>query len=672
MRRTRFWILVLALIAAPGPAFGVLHLVPGPGEPGFDPDLEALALQYDRQFHTFNAAPFGMSLDVDVDHDDLADRGLVEAFLAGDHGTGPDAFLAFSGKGVFDVVDAYGEHGDLGMFGGVAAMGDAYRYALLRDTGAAPARVEEARADLLRAMEALHLCHVVTGTPGVLVRGIRLRGTPRGGGEPVTLPLFDGDGNPYPAEKGDDNYWRDDQSGEHPEYMWLDNTSKDQMTGYFLALAAVYDATHDDPSIPASLKDDLAEDARAIALKLMEVAPETGLDLAIRDADTRLTAYHDLHPAELTPGLVLPGCCGPAGNGFNALLALHIIKTAATLSGDESLEDYYYVELLGHRDFLKIMRETLGLLFLPPIDNNSNHNMAMTAIYTLLRFETDPDLRAAYEEILEALWDHGGRKPLRERRQSLFNLIYAGTRREGVDPTALEEGLQTLREFVPPPYWNAAVVNCTQEEIDDNDCVDLEGNPMPLEYWNDRYEWQSVQPVPKRLRPPSNFEWRSDPYAFNGGGGDRLNPGGDFLGAYWLGRFLPRNTPYVADVSPAARPVPDRDGDAVSPWRDNCPATWNPDQLDADGDGVGDACDPSPHSAVRAAVFPGVSRDVSPRQLAVPLALFLLPAFHAGIVRRRLRRPRRTAAPAAPTAPRERSRGPSGRPRPGLPGGSAS
>ena len=50
----------------------------------------------------------------------------------------------------------------------------------------------------------------------------------------------------------------------------------------------------------------------------------------------------------------------------------------------------------------------------------------------------------------------------------------------------------------------------------------------------------AVDPLPKPLRPPSNFEWRSNPYAVNGGGGDRINPGGDFRGAYWLGRFLRR------------------------------------------------------------------------------------------------------------------------------------
>ncbi|WP_438020012.1 thrombospondin type 3 repeat-containing protein [Sorangium sp. So ce315] len=35
----------------------------------------------------------------------------------------------------------------------------------------------------------------------------------------------------------------------------------------------------------------------------------------------------------------------------------------------------------------------------------------------------------------------------------------------------------------------------------------------------------------------------------------------------------------------------DRDGDGVSDAKDNCPSTPNPDQIDTDGDGMGDACD---------------------------------------------------------------------------------
>ena len=60
----------------------------------------------------------------------------------------------------------------------------------------------------------------------------------------------------------------------------------------------------------------------------------------------------------------------------------------------------------------------------------------------------------------------------------------------------------------------------------------------------------SRDPLPKRLRPPSNFEWRSDPRSVNGGGGVRLNPGGDFRSAYWMGRVLEATGD---NISPVAR-----------------------------------------------------------------------------------------------------------------------
>jgi hypothetical protein len=199
-RRDR-WASSLAADAGRGRA--ARTLLPGPGENGYDPGLAWLAQQYDRQFFTFHAAPFSMSLDVHVDEDDLASREAIASFLADpDAGEGPDAFREFSGRDVFEVVDHYGEIGDLGMFGGMAAAGDAFRYAVLRQScrerGLDCAEAEKARQRLLEILEVLHVARAITGEHGVIVRGLFRRGMPRRGGDPETVPLVDASGAPNP------------------------------------------------------------------------------------------------------------------------------------------------------------------------------------------------------------------------------------------------------------------------------------------------------------------------------------------------------------------------------------------------------------------------------------------------------------------------------------------
>lgn len=48
----------------------------------------------------------------------------------------------------------------------------------------------------------------------------------------------------------------------------------------------------------------------------------------------------------------------------------------------------------------------------------------------------------------------------------------------------------------------------------------------------------------------------------------------------------------AARVQLAQPRMGDRDGDTVSDEEDNCPQDFNPSQADADGDALGDACDP--------------------------------------------------------------------------------
>ena len=64
----------------------------------------------------------------------------------------------------------------------------------------------------------------------------------------------------------------------------------------------------------------------------------------------------------------------------------------------------------------------------------------------------------------------------------------------------------------------------------------------------------------------------------------------------------------------------DRDGDGVSNAEDNCPDIENPDQLDSDNDGAGDACDAAPETAnykVQRGALPQAAGELKTRRYAV-------------------------------------------------------
>jgi hypothetical protein len=550
---------------------GLAHaapLIPGPGDPGEDAALTQLARQYDRQFHTFNADRFGLSLDSHIS--DADDRALVDAFLAQ---SAEDDFAIFSAaqgrpRTSDEIVSARGEHGDLGMFGGMPAAGDAFRYMVLRDGGATADEVDQARSDLLEAIASFHVYATITGFSGGIARGIRL-GDDHGGAIvplPATCP------DPWTREAE----WRADQSGLWPGWRWQDESSKDQLLGYVYAIGAFWDAVAEDPSFDDQVRTTLQADALALGTALMEpveVRPGTSVDLVMRDTNGCLTRFHDLNPREVPqangPPLVLAEDSNSL-NAFNALAALGIIRTLYHISGDDSLRAFYYDTLVTARDYpgllttglarLKNMFANLCLLNECVVTNFSNVNMAFVAIYGVLRYETDATVLATVRAAMESdLWDGGRPHMGLEIQQAFFNLIYAGLRAGGTDDAAKLGAIDQLGQFTDPPYWNDLVENCDAGELAAGTCLAIDGvTSITLDDVAARGDRPASEvPLPKALRPPNNYEWRSDPRSVNGGGGARLNPGGDFRGSYWLGRMLQQSVDNADNISPVAR---NRDG----------------------------------------------------------------------------------------------------------------
>ncbi|MBK8252310.1 MAG: hypothetical protein IPK82_06525 [Polyangiaceae bacterium] len=507
-----------------------------PGDPSFSPLLMDLANGYQRQQDVFCTIENGLSLDPIVQPDHVA---TVQNFFAQ---TASNDFEMVTGLHPHSVLAFFGEHGDEGNFAGIASVGVAARLLELRRMGAPESDIAPAREAAERAAYAWYLYGTIGG-PGVVARGIRRvnpwdAADPPFPGEPVTVePLKDQNGNPNPADKS--GVWRAPVVAGFEDYVWLDDTSKDQVSGYALAVMWLWDALEGDPQVDPTLRQNLASGLVAFAKALMKVAPETGTDLCIRDADGRLTKHYDLNPRQLSPdGAPLPEDFG-IQNGFNAALALGIIRAAYHVSGDPDIGKYYYEELVGKRDLPGKMATNSGAIFLGTSTNYSNVNMLAIAFATLGRIETDPTVRSKLEETLQnQFWAPGSSRDVEHAKQAWFDAVYGGY--SAAPPSTLRvRVLENLGGFQPAPAFTRDRVNCDEAEIAAGVCTAVDGSQFQLEAGKGHNGIVVAKEIlPMSIRPDSDFVWRSDPHEVNGKASTLLNPGGDYLAAYWLSRVV--------------------------------------------------------------------------------------------------------------------------------------
>jgi len=496
--------------------------------------LAEKARRFDRVFHAIAAVHTGVNSEVVVP--DADDRAAIEAFVTDEDGWDLEAS---TGTPVEDMVRWTKV---AGAYGGAGAAADAFRYAVLRDEGAACEEVERARAHLVAAMDGLHRAVAITGTPGVIARGYIRRDF---GEFPYeTVPLFDEEGNPLPEEKTNGT-WRDDVSGDYPEYAWEDSCSRDMLIGWVLGMAAAWEVVANDDAIDDALKTRLRDDALAIGEQL-RVVRDSGYDLEVPDADGRTTYHGYLHENAIdrTYADILD-------NGQHAMMALGIVAALVRITGDEELADYLHNDLVRARGLPEIVRDHAGDIDFGVITNFSNYNMSFTGSWLASRYLCDEDARATVNEAiaLELYETPGDDRQPAEMGQSFFDVVYvaasAGAHASGrlgeFDADALERGVDTLRRFPDPPFWNVEAINCDEDELEAMRCTLVDGETeVELEESLGRGDHPvATTPLPIELRPPSNYNWRSDPYRVNGGGaGNVLLPGVDFRLAYWMARYL--------------------------------------------------------------------------------------------------------------------------------------
>ncbi len=543
--------------ADPGPvacgshAYAWRALVPGPGEPGFDADLEAKATTYERVWQAFNADAMHLNTDVSVALASDADRKLVEAFAAK-----ADAwdFAAFAGKPASAVVTA--QHKVAGLYAGDGVAADAYRYMVLRDQGYPCDDVARARAWLAADLDWLHTAVAITGAPGVICRGLQRIDLPSADAV-ETLDLFDAQGKPQPEPKSNGTWRADLSGGLYPDLAWEDSVSRDQYIGWVAAYASAWEALRDDPDFPQAAKDRLRADALAVARRLKEVRP-SGYDLEIPDADGRTTLHGWLNERNFDGVAYIDGY----ENGFHAAMALGIVAAWVFVTDDPELSAWLDDRLIGERRLHEIARDRVAdLVDMGVVSNYSNYNMAFQGFWLALRYLRHEGARAALRAAVGAnLYDRPGqdRQPA-DFGYSLYDFVYAHGAAGGsaygpavtpLDEAAVARGIASLAGFRPAPYWDRGVALCpdavcTEEapQVADPDCLAPDGTThfTLLGCVGRNGDLVAAEPIPMSLIGPSNFRWRSNPYMPNfGGDGSTLLPGVDFRIAYWMGRVFRR------------------------------------------------------------------------------------------------------------------------------------
>ena len=564
---------------------------------GDDSDLDAQVTQHERQFYTLNAYPFGLSLDVHVAGE--AEKARINEFL---EQTATDDYEAVTGEHPFETILIYGEFGDLGFFGGIAMASTAYQYMTLKRDGAPEEMLARARARVVRAAESWHVFYAVGGHPGQIARGIRRvlpedpTDPPFPGPPPEIIPLFDEDGNPLPEPKDNGSYRADNSGGALPAdaWVWVDSASKDQLSGQVFGMVALYDAMKDDPDIDQSLVTRMEEDALGVGRMLMEKRIIDGVegvvgsgeyDLIIMDADGRYTMYHDLNPLSVEKIYLPQGA--PQYNLFNLMLAQGVIKGLYHVTGDPELEEYLYDELYDNRGWLDKIAHWDGENSIDYIYNGVKTNfddpdMTSIALWLSLYLEKDPEVRAVLEKFLEeSWWERAGEShTARLCKQPLWHSIYMTITESGFDEGLLQENVNFLKSFSLGPYWNDARENCDASELEAGECLAVDGETvLTIDGTDDSGRPMASEALDPSIRPPSNFDARSNPFTVNGGGGNRLNPGGDLLAAYWFMRYQEKKGVGEANVSPFVR-----DHMPVGGWPD--PVEEMPDVVEEMPDAV--------------------------------------------------------------------------------------
>ena len=276
------------------------------------------------------------------------------------------------------------------------------------------------------------------------------------------------EGSVYESKIPQSNWHQQDYAG--VSYYWKDDTSSDETTGHFFGYPLFYD-------LCAKTDEERAEVA-AHASALARYIVDGGFRLL--DLDGNKTAHGHWHPEQIgAAAFGMDACLEKAagaenmvedvsfcleswhgGGWLNATEILGHLLAAWHMTGEQQFYDAYEMLLDEHGyGNLVVPHEETFTVTDPSFMNHSDHELAMLAYHTLIRYEPDPQRREKWIEGLLFLYERelGERNPLWAAFVSLL---------AGAEHAELEAALQSLREM-PFDRRDFAVDNTHRMDAED-------------------------------------------------------------------------------------------------------------------------------------------------------------------------------------------------------------
>ena len=283
------------------------------------------------------------------------------------------------------------------------------------------------------------------------------------------------------------------------EWEWKGDTSSDEMDGHYFAWPVYYDLVADEEE---------RERLRSMVRRVTDYILDNGYYLL--DLDRRPTRWGVWAPERLNDDPRWR-----AERGLNSLEILSYLKVAHHIAGDARYEAAYRELTATHHYARNMLEQKVLPGDFPGAENNhSDDELAFLAYYGLLRYETDPNLRALYVASLERSWQIE-----RAEKCPLWNFIYGATTGRPCDSEAAVESLQEI----PLDLIEWKVTNSHRADLKLDPHIGRHGERQAL--------------VPVRWPERRLHKWNGNPYELDGGNDLTEECGTFWLLPYWLGRY---------------------------------------------------------------------------------------------------------------------------------------